>query len=533
MSKPVKVIDLFAGPGGLGEGFSACRPNGKQAFKIAISIEKEQSAHRTLQLRALFRQFEHKDVPEEYYAFLRGELGKHPEDELYKIPGLTDALKEATKEAQQLTLGEDNQKIYKNIREAIGSDECILIGGPPCQAYSLVGRSRNYGAKDKAYVATEDHRNFLYLEYLKIIGKFQPMVFVMENVKGMLSAKVDGKSIFESIRNDLQDPTKYSDEQPEPGREKHKYKIYSFVENSSDTDSYNDRPLDPHDFIIRMEDYGLPQARHRVILLGIREDIDSCAKFFPRLERADNKPTVEHAISDLPKLRSRLSKGKDSIEAWRSSITDIENSTLDHLFLDTLEELIPGKVHEEFVHQLNMIKNSPESTGADKGLQKERSFNEGLSTELQNWFSDDRLGDYVLNHEARGHIKGDLHRYLYYSTFAKLEKVSPNSGNLPKALWPSHKNFGSGKFADRFRVQLANNQGTTVTCHISKDGHYFIHYDPNQCRSLTVREAARIQTFPDNYYFVGNRTQQYVQVGNAVPPYLASLIAEIVHKLIS
>ncbi len=152
---------------------------------------------------------------------------------------------------------------------------------------------------------------------------------------------------------------------------------------------------------------------------------------------------------------------------------------------------------------------------------------------MQNWFRDECLGDYVLNHEARGHIKGDLHRYLYYSTFAKIEKVSPNSGNLPKALWPSHKNFGSGKFADRFRVQLADNQGTTVTCHISKDGHYFIHYDPNQCRSLTVREAARIQTFPDNYYFVGNRTQQYVQVGNAVPPYLASLISEIVHKLIS
>ena len=206
MNKPVKVIDLFAGPGGLGEGFSACRANGNQAFKIAISIEKEESAHRTLLLRAFFRQFEHKDVPEEYYAFLRGELGKHPEDELYKIPKLAKPLEEARKEAQQLTLGEDNNIIYKKIREAMGGDECILIGGPPCQAYSLVGRSRNYGAKDRQYSATDDHRNFLYLEYLKILARFQPKVFIMENVKGMLSAKVDGKLIFSAIQKDLRNP---------------------------------------------------------------------------------------------------------------------------------------------------------------------------------------------------------------------------------------------------------------------------------------------------------------------------------------
>ncbi len=530
MSNPVKVIDLFAGPGGLGEGFSACRPKGKQAFKIAISIEKEESAHRTLLLRAFFRQFEHKNVPEEYYAFLRGELGKHPEDKLYKIPELANPLEKARKEAQKLTLGEDNPKIYKKIRESIGTDECILIGGPPCQAYSLVGRSRNYGAKDKKYSATDDHRNFLYLEYLKIIAKFQPMVFIMENVKGILSAKVDGKYIFESIRNDLREPNKHSNAKPEPGREKHKYRIYSFVEKSGTVDLPDNGPLDPHDFIIRTEDYGLPQARHRVILLGVREDFDLGSRFFTRLQPVDNKPTVKQVTSDLPRLRSRLSKGKDSAIAWRDSITNIGNDTLNQLARDSL---VPDKVYKNLICQLGAIKNSPSSTGTDKGLQRKKPFERGLSADLQNWYKDDRLGEYVLNHETRGHIAGDLCRYLYYSTFAQNMKVSPNSKNLPKALWPAHKNFGSGKFADRFRVQLADNPGTTVTCHISKDGHYFIHYDPNQCRSLTVREAARIQTFPDNYYFVGNRTQQYVQVGNAVPPYLAKLAAEIVDKIIS
>jgi len=332
VSKPVKIIDLFAGPGGLGEGFSAYRPEGKQAFKIAISIEREDSAHRTLLLRSLFRQFDHNNIPEAYYSFLRGELGKDPEDKLYQLPKIKKYLEKAKKEAQKIELGKDNPKgVYKKIRDAIGDDECILIGGPPCQAYSLVGRSRNSG--DKEYVAADDHRNFLYLEYLKIISKFQPKVFVMENVKGILSAKIDGHLIFKSIRNDLQDPYKTTSVLPDSGRNKHKYKIYSFVSKNDNTE------LDPHDFIIRTEEYGLPQARHRVILLGIREDIASNLYDFNRLKKTTKKKeeaTVRQAISDLPKLRSRLSKGIDSTENWREAINSISNSTLKNLSRDAL-----------------------------------------------------------------------------------------------------------------------------------------------------------------------------------------------------
>jgi len=523
VSEPVKIIDLFAGPGGLGEGFSAYRPEGKQAFKIAISIEKEDSAHRTLLLRSLFRQFDHDKVPEAYYSFLRGELGKHPEDELYQHPDIKEHLEKAKKEAQKIELGKDKPtEVYKKIRDAIDGDECILIGGPPCQAYSLVGRARNAGKKD--YVDTEDHRNYLYKEYLKIISKFQPKVFVMENVKGILSAKVGNEKIFDSIREDLQNPYNATKVKADKGRKKHEYKIYSLVTKTDDTP-------DPHDFIIRTEDYGIPQARHRVILLGVRQDIADKLDDFERLQTVDDKPTVRHVISDLPNLRSRLSKSKDSTDAWRDSIVRMNEEMLGQLKND---DHVPNKVYNELIDQLEKILKSPSKTGKDKGLKRSKSgYNEKLSSELQKWYKDDELGYSIVNHETRGHIVSDLHRYIYYSTFAKKMKVSPKSNNLPRVLWPNHDNFDTGKFADRFRVQRADHPGTTVTSHISKDGHYFIHYEPKQCRSLTVREAARIQTFPDNYYFVGNRTQQYVQVGNAVPPFLAFKIAKIVNKIIS
>lgn len=134
----------------------------------------------------------------------------------------------------------------------------------------------------------------------------------------------------------------------------------------------------------------------------------------------------------------------------------------------------------------------------------------------------------IAQHETRGHMASDLGRYLFAAVFGEVHGYGPKAGNFPLVLSPDHRNWLSGVFNDRFRVQLAHDASTTVTSHISKDGHYFIHPDPVQCRSLTVREAARLQTFPDDYLFLGNRTQQYVQVGNAVPPFLARQIAALV-----
>ena len=155
--------------------------------------------------------------------------------------------------------------------------------------------------------------------------------------------------------------------------------------------------------------------------------------------------------------------------------------------------------------------------------------------DLSEWYVRDSHNTSVLNHEPRSHMASDLVRYLFCSSFGKAHGRSPKLGDFPAELLPDHKNLLQGTaaapFTDRFRVQLADHPSSTVTSHISKDGHYYIHHDPSQCRSLSVREAARLQTFPDDYLFEGNRTQQYHQVGNAVPPWLAKQIAEIVVEL--
>ncbi len=500
MKEPIKIIDLFAGPGGLGEGFAAVGPNHNPTFKVVVSVEKEASAHKTLTLRAFTREFKNRIIPDEYYQYVRGELTK---DELIQKYPSEWARANTETLGQPRALGEDNKTIYKAISDALGGnkDPWVLIGGPPCQAYSLVGRARNTGKKD--YVAQEDKRHFLYEEYLDIIREFKPSVFVMENVKGILSSTPSGTPIFEKILADLKKPA-----------DKHlEYKVFSL---SSAPQSYEggNPVLDPRDFIIKSENYGVPQARHRVILVGVRSDIN--ISIDDLILEAKPHLSLEKVLTGLPALRSGISKN-DSPERWKEIVEDSLSKNKANI-----QDLLPAPGPIEL----------PLTRGERFTPLTTYPLSLDLPIELYEWLYDSNLRG-VLDHQTRGHMESDLARYAFVSSFGRQVGRSPRLSDFPPYLLPDHKNVKSNKFVDRFKVQLRSKPATTITSHISKDGHYFIHYDPNQCRSLTVREAARAQTFPDNYYFEGNRTQKYVQVGNAVPPFLARHIAKKVANLIS
>lgn len=501
---PVPIIDLFAGPGGLGEGFASLKGHRRQSFfEIGLSIEKDAVAHRTLMLRAAFRRLRGTKDVKHYYSYMRGEI----DDATFRaIPAVASAFDHAAVEARCLELGKsDETSIDCEIRAALkGQETWVLIGGPPCQAYSLAGRSRR--ANDKEF--HKDEKHLLYREYLRIIQVHKPTIFVMENVKGLLSSKHSGDSIFEKIVADLSRPAE--------GLE---YEIRSFTKKGH-SDS-----LEPTDYIIHSERNGIPQGRHRVILLGVRRGLSIPPHRL--LTPVSKLVTVKQTIDDLPRIRSKLSRG-DSLDAWRKAVQSAPSyvkgwrTENEHTMIETMRA---------FAAAATSI-----STG---GAFIPREYRRPKKpTELQQWLHDRNLGG-VCQHEARGHMVSDLARYLFSASFAHLWGYSPQLDVFPPKLLPNHDNVYVEReseaipFKDRFRVQCRNEPATTVVAHIAKDGHYFIHYDPSQCRSLTVREAARLQTFPDNYFFAGNRTEQYTQVGNAVPPLLAYKLAGIVRSLLN
>lgn len=517
--KTIPVIDLFAGPGGLGEGFSVFRDtDGSSRFQIARSIEKDPTAHRTLLLRTFLRELSDERLPHAYYQFLRN-LNEPEKQRFEKLfAGFPREAETAGRKAMRAELGvDDPNKINRAISLALqGSKECVLIGGPPCQAYSLAGRSRNKGVE--RYIASEDRKQYLYVEYLQIIADHAPALFVMENVKGLLSATVNDLHIFNRIIEDLKDPVRAltrEGRKPAATGTKHRkirYRIHSLVAPA------NNGSHDPSDFVVRMEKYGIPQSRHRIILIGIREDLGNVK---PANLVTCNPVPVSHILEGLPRVRSGLSRETDSDETW---IRALEAAKTRRWFTAT-----KNKAGKEVYKLLNQIVGNIRSPIADRGAEFV-PYTPRIAYRAD-WYLDKKL-DGVCNHSTRSHMTQDLFRYLYASCFAVIHGRSPTLRDFPGDLLPEHSNaekaLDGGNFSDRFRVQIESSPSTTITSHISKDGHYYIHPDPSQCRSLTVREAARLQTFPDNYFFCGPRTSQYIQVGNAVPPLLAHQIAKIV-----
>lgn len=524
MAKQINVIDLFAGPGGLGEGFSAYKHNTSYPYQIKVSIEKEASAHKTLTLRSFVRKFRGQKIPAEYYEYLRDpELGTEYLAEKYPRQW-SQAVSETMIKPRELGT-EDDLQIFKELRriKRESTNPFVVIGGPPCQAYSVMGRIKNRSIE--GYKAEEDHRHYLYREYLKVLDVINPEVFVMENVRGIITSKLNGKRVFPDILNDLRCPAKALEKQ----RGK-KYIIYSLsTEPSSYSKDGQPTYTSDQDYVIKSEKFGIPQNRHRIILLGIREDI--AIHNMPGVLKPETPVTTDQMIDCMPKLRSAVSRKQDSKELWRDTVISEGNNLVNILRKD--------KKHDLAKHIQNILCNLriPQKQTGDKRFIAAKNNEIKLApNKLKKFIEDKRIKGY-LNHFARSHMPSDLQRYLFCAAFSEMHKSwtipSPKKNDFPEELAPNHKSWETGKFADRFRVQFRGRFSSTITSHISQDGHFYIHYDPSQCRSLSVREAARLQTFPDNYFFEGNQTQQYVQVGNAVPPYLAHQIAKVVFKLFS
>jgi DNA (cytosine-5)-methyltransferase 1 len=514
----IPVIDLFAGPGGLGEGFSSLTYRKNSAFNVCLSIEKDASAYRTLHLRSFFRKVPFSLLKEPFIDFAKSQRTQEDEQALYS--SFREAKRESEWEVMCKELGSPAfppKEIDSIIHDHLaGASKWVLIGGPPCQAYSLPGRSRmSHMRRNNLEEFEKDERHRLYQHYLRIIAKHEPPVFVMENVKGMLSSTLKGKLIIEKILQDLRHPA---------GNRDLSYKLYPFVnKNQSRLPLFNDEEFEAPDFVIKAEEYGIPQARHRVIILGIRSDI----KLVPKtLEKSHLNLT--DVISDLPDIRSELSArwGKDL--KWDEQIRDI-TIALQNGYKNT-------EVRKQILRNLKRLRDDLGTGGPWMPYASRRP-----KKIVKDLYRNPDFGG-VCNHEARSHMPSDLQRYFFAASFAQVtasnsQPKSPRLVDFPKALLPAHNNIDLHRiektiFEDRFRVQLSDRPATTITSHISQDGHYYIHPDPLQCRSLTVREAARIQTFPDSYIFLGSRTSQYQQVGNAVPPLLARQLAKVVFDLL-
>ena len=408
----IPVIDVFAGPGGLGEGFSALRDSRSRLpiFKVALSIEKDPVAHLTLRLRSFFRQFPDGHKPGEYYEQIRN--GKVDWGLLSRrYPAESKRAEEEVWQAQLGIKDYPSSVVDQKIRQALhGAQDWLLIGGPPCQVYSLAGRSRMQ--LRSAWHFVRDRRHTLYREYLRIIEVHRPPVFIMENVKGLLSSKRAGKKIIEQILADLRQPV--GGKRVKAGQRALAYNLYALADydNKSATNAAAANG-NAAGFVVRCEKHAVPQARHRLILLGVREDI----KAKPATLRVEaDEITMWQAMQDLPPLRSRLSRQPDSYEAWAEAV----------------REAVAFKAPNKFSEIFDLMK----SVASD--LRHSATGGEYVKTTSRpswnkKWFFDENL-DGVCNHSTRGHISEDALAISLCGLFRPAAQEITRARRLPVLL---------------------------------------------------------------------------------------------------
>ena len=398
----IKMIDLFAGCGGLTEGFF-------QSFfyEEVAAVEWLKPQVDTLRYR-LKHHWKHNNVDNSVMRF-----DVQREDELYS--------------------GWDNDEYGTGkgldyyVNSANGID--IIIGGPPCQAYSIAGRVRDENGM------RNDYRNYLFEHYLNVVNRYKPKLFVFENVPGILSAAPDGTPITKHIRE---------------GFQKIGYNIIDDLKIA----------------LVNASDFGVPQNRNRVVIVGIntsycKNSQELLKKFYTTLlpkQKASKKVTVREAIGDLP---------------------------------------ICKPVYDEANHKKHISHLTPKSD--------------------------------ITWHIPRYSNLRDMDTFKILAEDIASGKREYDSKKISELY---EKKIGSKSPIHRYHVLEPNEPSTTIIAHLYKDGNRFIHYDPNQQRTITVREAARLQSFPDDYEFIGSKGNAYQMIGNAVPPLLAKAIAIATHELL-
>lgn len=404
----ITYIDLFAGAGGLSEGFAA------SGYTSIAHVEMDSDACNTLRTREAYYFLKSYNGYNKYIDYLKKKISR---DKLYEsVPDclIDSVICETMSEATMPSIFEKIDKAMVN-KQISRID--LILGGPPCQAYSTVGRSRKN--------MDGDPRNTLYKLYLMALKKYHPRMFVFENVPGLLTA---GKGRY----------------------------LNSII------DGFKELNYDLEWKIVNASDYGVLQNRRRIILIGWKRN---SGHYYPDLPECEKKYLVKELFSDLPFL-------------------------------------VPGEEKSEYT-----------------------------TKEINGFLSDMQIrhkNDVLTWHVARNHTERDRNIYkLVIKTWRNGHKRLKYT-DLPDEFI-THSNITS--FLDRFKVVADDLYATqTMVAHISKDGHYYIHPDERQARSISVREAARIQSFPDDFFFEGPRTAAFRQIGNAVPPRLAKVIAEALYS---